>query len=63
MAGVPLFRPDESGDDCGGVDADESVSEGEGMDRCERVHRTVEDAGDGHQNQSVEALEPENMDS
>ena len=57
-AGVPLCRSGESGDDCADVDADESGGEDEGMDCCGRVHRTVVDVGDEHQNQSVNALVP-----
>ena len=55
LAGVvPLCRPGESSDDCADADADES----EGMDCCERVHKTEVDAGDGHLYQSVGALIP-----
>lgn len=55
VAGEPVCQPGEWGDGCAGVDADEGESMG-------RVHRTV-DVGDGHQNQCVEVLEPENMGS
>lgn len=58
VAGVPLCQPGESSDDCADVDAEESGGEDEGMGYCGPVHRRVVGAGDGHQNQSVEALVP-----